>query len=90
MRALIQRVSSASVRVEKKTVGDIGAGLLLFIGFAAEDNKSQVDTTLDKVLRYRIFPDIGADGKVRMNNSLSDIGGGLLIVPQFTLVADTD
>ena len=89
LRALIQRVSSASVRVDEKTVGEIETGLLLFVGFAREDNKNQVDATLDKVLGSRIFPDTGADGKVRMSNSLSDIGGGLLIVPQFTLVADT-
>ena len=90
MKALIQRVSSASVRVEGKIVGDIGVGLLLFIGVGREDDRAKADTLLSKVLAFRIFAETDKDGKVRMNRSLADIGGGLLIVSQFTLVAETD
>ncbi|MBQ0798810.1 MAG: D-tyrosyl-tRNA(Tyr) deacylase [Porticoccaceae bacterium] len=90
MKALIQRVSSASVRVEGKIVGDIGVGLLLFIGVGREDDRAKADTLLSKVLAYRIFAETDKDGKVRMNRSLADTGGGLLIVSQFTLVAETD
>ncbi|MEH6639555.1 MAG: D-aminoacyl-tRNA deacylase [Porticoccaceae bacterium] len=89
MKALIQRVSSASVRVEGKIVGDIGTGLLLFIGVGREDDQPKADALLSKVLAYRIFAETDKDGKVRMNCSLADTGGGLLIVSQFTLVAET-
>ena len=89
MRGLIQRVSRASVSVDKKRVGEIGAGLLLFVGIARDDKISQADALLDKVLAYRIFSETGEDGKTRMNRSLSDTHGDLLIVSQFTLVADT-
>ena len=70
-------------------VGDIGAGLLLFIGISREDDRPKADALLSKVLAYRIFAETGKDGKVRMNRGLADTGGGLLIVSQFTLVAET-
>ncbi len=85
MFGLIQRVSEASVVVEGQTVGAIGPGILLLLGVAHEDGEPQSEKLLHKVLNYRIFPD--ANG--HMNLSLTDTGGGLLIVSQFTLVADT-
>lgn len=75
--------------VEREVVDEIGAGLLLFLGIARDDGTGHADVLLDKVLGYRVFSEIGEDGKARMNRSLSDTGGGLLIVPQFTLVAET-
>ncbi len=85
MKALIQRVSQASVTVDELVVGEIGAGILLFLGVEKHDSEDVVLRLLDKVLRYRIFAD--EDGK--MNKSLADVKGGLLVVSQFTLVADT-
>lgn len=85
MIALIQRVSHASVAVAGQVVGEIGPGLLALIGVAKSDGDSNGDRLLARLLGYRIFPD--ADGK--MNLSLRDTGGGLLLVPQFTLAADT-
>jgi D-tyrosyl-tRNA(Tyr) deacylase len=82
---LIQRVSSASVLVEGETVAGIGTGILLLLGVRRGDDEADADRLLDRVLGYRIFPD--ADD--RMNRSLRDVGGELLVVPQFTLVADT-
>jgi D-tyrosyl-tRNA(Tyr) deacylase len=83
--ALIQRVSAASVSVAGETVGEIGAGILALVGVERGDAEAQAERLAQKVLAYRIFPD--AAGK--MNLSLKDIGGELLAVPQFTLVADT-
>lgn len=85
MKGLIQRVRQASVTVDGNVVGSIGPGILLLLGVEKEDDEARADKLLQKVLNYRIFSD--ADGK--MNRSLQDIGGGLLIVSQFTLVADT-
>ncbi|HEY6095885.1 MAG TPA: D-aminoacyl-tRNA deacylase [Gallionellaceae bacterium] len=85
MIGLIQRVSEASVRVEGNTVGQIGRGLLVLAGVEKQDNESCAQRLLERILSYRVFPD--AEG--RMNLSLSDIGGELLLVPQFTLAADT-
>jgi D-aminoacyl-tRNA deacylase len=85
MIGLLQRVSSARVVVEDKTVGAIGVGLLVFLGVERGDDAGGADRLLERVLGYRIFPD-AAD---RMNRSVSDIGGDLLVVPQFTLAADT-
>lgn len=85
MKGLIQRVQHASVVVDGETVGTIGQGILLLLGVEKEDNEAQADKLLDKVLKYRIF----SDDQGKMNLSLTDIGGGLLIVSQFTLVADT-
>jgi len=85
MIALIQRVTEAAVRVEGKTVGAIGPGMLALIGVRREDSMASADWLLERVLGYRIF----ADGQGRMNLSLRDTQGGLLLVPQFTLAADT-
>ena len=85
MLGLIQRVSSASVIIEYETVGEIDQGILLLLGVQKHDAMGSADKLLRKVLNYRMFSD--PEGK--MNLSLSDINGGLLIVSQFTLAADT-
>ena len=85
MIGLIQRVSQASVAVEGHTVGQIGRGLLVLLGVEKNDDETTAQRLLDRILGYRVFPD--AEGK--MNLSLTDIGGELLLVPQFTLAADT-
>lgn len=85
MIALIQRVEHASVEVEGEVVGRIGVGLLALIGVRPDDDERTSARLLERLLTYRVFPD--AEG--RMNRSLQDIGGGLLLVPQFTLAADT-
>lgn len=85
MKALIQRVRQARVEVAGEVVGAIDQGLLVFVGVEREDDQARADKLLHKLLRYRVF----ADAEGRMNRSLSDIGGGLLLVSQFTLVADT-
>lgn len=85
MIGLLQRVSQASVSVDAETVGAIGRGLLVLVGVERGDDVAQADRLLERLLGYRVFPD--GDGK--MNLSVQDIGGGLLLVPQFTLAADT-
>lgn len=85
MIALIQRVSQASVSVDGETVGRIGAGLLALVAVQPQDGQAQITRTLERLLGYRVF----SDAQGRMNRSLRDIGGGLLLVPQFTLAADT-
>ena len=85
MRGLIQRVSHASVTVDGEQVGAIERGILLLLGVERDDNEQSLEKLLHKLLNYRIFPD--ADGK--MNLSVSDIEGGILVVSQFTLAADT-
>lgn len=85
MKGLIQRVCSASVDIAGERVGEIGPGILLLLGVEKTDSEAQADKLLDKVLAYRIFSD--ADGKMNLN--LQQVGGGLLVVSQFTLVADT-
>ena len=85
MIGLIQRVSRASVSVDRRLSGEIGAGTLALIGVRPADDRAAADRLLERLLTYRIFPD--AEG--RMNLSLQAIGGGLLLVPQFTLAADT-
>lgn len=85
MRGLLQRVQRAAVRVAGAEVGAIGPGILLLVAFAPDDTPPRADALLERVLRYRLFAD--SDGK--MNLSLGDTGGGLLIVSQFTLLADT-
>ncbi|NIP72129.1 MAG: D-tyrosyl-tRNA(Tyr) deacylase [Gammaproteobacteria bacterium] len=85
MIGLLQRVSAARVVVADEIVGDIGRGLLVLIGVEHGDSEREADRLLERMLGYRVFPD--ASG--RMNRSVADIGGGLLLVPQFTLAADT-
>ncbi|HMN20074.1 MAG TPA: D-aminoacyl-tRNA deacylase [Ottowia sp.] len=85
MQALIQRVSEASVRVGGETVGAIGPGLLVLLCAERGDGEMEADRLLAKLLKLRIFSD--AAGK--MNHSVQDVGGGLLIISQFTLAADT-
>jgi len=83
--ALIQRVGEASVTVEGRIVGRIGRGVLALIGVQRGDEGTTAERLLERVLSYRIFEDDAG----RMNRSLADIAGGLLLVPQFTLAADT-
>ncbi|HUL18142.1 MAG TPA: D-aminoacyl-tRNA deacylase [Steroidobacteraceae bacterium] len=85
MIALLQRVSRAHVAVAGAVIGEIERGVLALIGVQRADEDAQVERLLTRVLGYRIFPD--AEG--RMNLSLTDVSGGLLLVPQFTLAADT-
>jgi D-tyrosyl-tRNA(Tyr) deacylase len=85
MIALLQRVSEAGVRVDGRVVGSIGAGLLVLVGVQRGDGPEQATRLLQRLLDYRVF----ADEAGRMNRSLRDTGGGLLLVPQFTLAADT-
>ena len=85
MKALIQRVQSASVDIEEQRQGEIGPGILLLLGVEKDDTEANADKLLQKVLNYRIFAD--AEGKMNLN--LQQCEGGLLIVSQFTLVADT-
>ena len=85
MRALLQRVSSAQVTVAGDCVGEIGAGLLVLLGLDKGDDEAAAARMLDKLLAYRVF----ADDEGRMNRSVSDIDGGVLLVSQFTLSADT-
>jgi D-tyrosyl-tRNA(Tyr) deacylase len=85
MIALIQRVSSASVSVAGERIGAIDTGLLALIGVQPLDDEKTAARLLERLLAYRVFPDESG----RMNLSLADISGGLLLVPQFTLAADT-
>jgi D-tyrosyl-tRNA(Tyr) deacylase len=85
MIALIQRVSEAQVRVGGEQVGAIGPGVLALIGVQREDGGAAGARLLERILSYRMFPDAAG----RMNLSLREVGGGLLLVPQFTLAADT-
>lgn len=85
MIALLQRVAWARVDVEGSTVGEIGAGLLALWGVERYDEEAQADRLLERVLSYRLF----SDAAYKMNLSLKDIQGSLLLVPQFTLAADT-
>ena len=83
--ALIQRVSQAKVEVDSRNIGEIGTGILLLLGIEKTDTKKNADDLLRKVINYRIF----SDKNDKMNLSLLDIKGELLIVPQFTLPANT-
>lgn len=85
MIALIQRVSSASVRVDGCIIGEISTGLLALVAIEVSDHGATVERMTQRLLRYRVFPD--SNGK--MNLGLKDSDGGLLLVPQFTLAADT-
>ena len=85
MRALLQRVSSASVDVAGARIAAIGPGLLVLLGLDKGDDREAAERMLDKLLAYRVFPDEAG----RMNRSVTDTGGGVLLVSQFTLSADT-
>ena len=84
MIALVQRVARAAVRVEHRTVGAIGAGLLVFVCAEPADDEGVADRLVERLLKLRVF----ADAAGKMNRSVVDAGGGLLIVSQFTLAAD--
>lgn len=84
MRVVLQRVSSAGVQVEGETVGAIEKGYLLFVGIGPEDTQADCARLADKILRLRIFPDT----QDKINLSLGDVGGEVLVVSQFTLYAD--
>ncbi|MBF8269017.1 MAG: D-tyrosyl-tRNA(Tyr) deacylase [Gammaproteobacteria bacterium] len=86
MIGLLQRVSQASVEVDAQIIATIDTGLLVLIGVEKADTQAQANRLLERLLGYRVFPDAAG----RMNLSLTDIQGGLLLVPQFTLPADTD
>ena len=86
MIALIQRVNRAKVEIEGRLHAEIDQGLLAFIGVEREDGEATARKLLEKILAYRVF----ADTERKMNLSVSDIGGGLLLVSQFTLAATTD
>lgn len=85
MIGLLQRVREASVSVEGETIARIDRGLLVLVGVQLDDGEAQARRLLERLLAYRVF----ADAEQRMNLSLRDTGGGLLLVPQFTLAADT-
>lgn len=85
MKLIVQRVSSASVEVDKKIVGEIDKGLMVLVGFGENDTQKEADYLSQKLIKLRIFPDENG----RMNKSVRDIGGKLLLVPQFTLYAST-
>jgi D-tyrosyl-tRNA(Tyr) deacylase len=86
MLALIQRVKEARVEVATEVVGAIEQGLLVFLGIEREDTHADADRLLKRVLAYRVF----ADGEDKMNLSVQDVNGGVLVVSQFTLAATTD
>ncbi len=85
MIGLLQRVSRGRVEVDGRVVGEIAAGLVVLVGVERGDTEARVERLLERLLGYRVFPDEAG----RMNRSLRDTGGGLLLVPQFTLAADT-
>jgi D-tyrosyl-tRNA(Tyr) deacylase len=84
VRAVVQRVAEASVRVAGETVGSIGPGLVVLLGVAVDDREADADSLADKVLNLRVFPDEAG----QMNRSVLDVSGGLLVVSQFTLLGD--
>ena len=84
MRVLLQRVARAQVRVDERVVGNIGRGYVLLVGFTHSDTTAQLDWMVDKVAGLRVFP----DDDDKMNRSLADVGGAVLIVSQFTLYGD--
>ena len=84
MRVVLQRVSRAAVRVDGKTVGEIGRGFLVLVGFAPTDGDAALEWMAEKILGLRLFGD--AEGK--MNRDLAEVGGGVLVVSQFTLYGD--
>lgn len=85
MIALLQRVSCARVEINKKVVGNINAGMLVFLALQKHDTLTTADQMLQRIMAYRIF----ADEHNKMNKNISEVAGGILLVPQFTLAADT-
>ena len=85
MKLVVQRVTSASVEVEENIVGEIGEGLMVLVGFGVSDTQKEADYLAKKLVKLRIFPDENG----RMNKSVMDINGKLLLVPQFTLYGST-
>ena len=85
MRVVLQRVSQASVTVDGRVTGEVGRGLLLLVGFTQSDDEAALVWMADKIVGLRIF----ADDEGKMNRSLADVGGGALVVSQFTLYGDT-
>lgn len=85
MIGLLQRVSSASVTVDGMTIGEIGPGLLVLAAVLRQDTARDAERLAERLVGYRVFPDEAG----RMNRSLADTGGELLLIPQFTLAADT-
>jgi D-tyrosyl-tRNA(Tyr) deacylase len=85
VRAVVQRVSSASVKVAGEMVGQIGAGVLVLLGVGTEDSEADADYLSDKIVNLRVFE----DGEGKMNLSLQEIAGDMLVVSQFTLYGDT-
>ncbi len=85
MRAVIQRVSKANVKVNKHVIGEIKNGLLILLGFVAEDEDEDIEWVMDKIVNMRIF----SDHEGKMNLSVLDVSGELLLVSQFTLIAST-
>ncbi len=86
MKILIQRVSSANVKVDQTIIGEIGQGILALVGIEPHDDRDLIEKGIDKILKYRLFSD--SEGK--MNLSLLDVGAQLLLVSQFTLAANTN
>jgi D-tyrosyl-tRNA(Tyr) deacylase len=85
MIGLLQRVVSASVTVDKRLIGNIDRGLLILLAVHRDDEERDIARLAERILTYRVFPDSAG----RMNLSVQDVSGGLLLVPQFTLTADT-
>jgi D-tyrosyl-tRNA(Tyr) deacylase len=85
MIALLQRVTEARVRVQGEDIAAIGAGLLVLVGVQRDDTEAAADRLAERLVAYRVF----ADEAERMNRSVRDVGGSVLLVPQFTLAADT-
>ena len=91
MKALIQRVKSAHVAVGDKLVGQIGVGVLAYVGIGRDDDFTHACKLIDKILSYRIFENTTDSDKLgKMDKSVADVGGGLLLVSQFTLMAHTN
>ena len=88
MRAVVQRVSSARVSVGDRVVGEIGNGLLVLVGIEEADDRSDVLYIASKVSELRVFDDVAGADRSRMNRSVKDVGGAVLLVPQFTLQGD--
>jgi D-tyrosyl-tRNA(Tyr) deacylase len=85
MRSVVQRVARAAVRVESQVVGEVGHGLLVLLGVAVGDSEADARWTADKLAQLRVFEDEAG----KMNRSVEDVGGGILLVSQFTLLGDT-